>query len=82
MEFLGDAIRNLHAELERLNVLIAIMEEFQRTGNPLARRGRKSMSEAERRLVSERMKKSWASKRAIRGHADGSYREYVPAPQT
>lgn len=66
MEFLGGAIRDLHAELEKLNQVIAIMEECQRTGTLLARRGRKSMIEAERRLVSERMKKSWSSKHTSR----------------
>lgn len=82
MEFLGNAIRSLHSELERLDALIAIMEEFQRTGTPLARRGRQSMSEAEPQRVSERTKKSWASKRVIRGGADGSHPAYVPDPKT
>ncbi len=64
------AIQELYAEKERLERVIASLEELQRTsaqvpGVPLAakRRGRKSMSEAERKIVSERMKQYWSSRK-------------------
>ena len=62
---LNKAIRNLHEELEKLNQVIASMEQFQSTGTLPAprRRGRKSMDEHERKLVSARMKKYWAARR-------------------
>ena len=62
---LNKAIRDLHEELEKLNQVIAAMEMFQSTGNlpALQRRGRKSMNEEERKLVSERMKQYWATQR-------------------
>jgi hypothetical protein len=62
---LNKAIRDLHEELEKLNQLIEALEEFKSTGTLPAppRRGRKSMGEKERQLVSERMKKYWASRR-------------------
>ena len=65
------AIQNLYAEKEKLEHVIASLEELQRTaGAPPAvlntgkRRGRKSMSSKERKEVSERMKRYWASRRA------------------
>ena len=59
-------IRNLHEELNKLNEVIAALEEFERTGNLPApkRRGRKSMGAEERRQVSERMKLYWDQRRA------------------
>ena len=62
---LNKAIRDLHAELDKLNDVISAMEEFERTGTLPSprRRGRKSMGEKERELVSERMKKYWDSRR-------------------
>jgi hypothetical protein len=59
------AIRELREELEKLNEVIASLEQFQRTGTPPTppRRGRKSMPKEERNLVSERMKKYWAGRR-------------------
>ncbi len=63
------AIRELHQEKEKLDHVIASLEELQRTASPLKelavvkRRGRKSMSMEERRIVSERMKKYWAKRR-------------------
>jgi hypothetical protein len=62
---LNKAIRDLHAELDKLNEVISAMEEFERTGTLPSprRRGRKSMDEKERKLVSERMKKYWDSRR-------------------
>ncbi|HVN04647.1 MAG TPA: hypothetical protein VMT86_09540 [Bryobacteraceae bacterium] len=63
---LNKAIRDLHEELEKLNQVISSLEEFQRTGTlPIPnRRGRKSMSELERQLVSERMKNYWQKRRS------------------
>lgn len=62
---LNKAIRELREELEKLNEIIASLEHFQSTGTLPAprRRGRKSMPEQERKLVSERMKTYWSSRR-------------------
>jgi len=64
------AIQELYAEKEKLERVIASLEELQRTAagapalpKPAKRRGRKSMTAKERREVSERMKKYWASRR-------------------
>jgi hypothetical protein len=65
------AIQDLYAEKEKLERVIASLEELQRTAGsvaippikPTKRRGRKSMSSEERQEVSERMRKYWASRR-------------------
>lgn len=65
------AIQDLYAEKEKLERVIASLEDLQRAaggGIPPApksekRRGRKSMSADERQEVSARMKKYWASRR-------------------
>jgi hypothetical protein len=64
------AIQNLYAEKEKLEHVIASLEELQRTSGsasaaPISgkRRGRKSMNAKERKEVSERMKKYWESRR-------------------
>jgi hypothetical protein len=64
------AIQELYAEKEKLERVIASLEELQKSGAPAAeppklrnRRGRKSMSSKERREVSERMKNYWARRR-------------------
>jgi len=64
------AIQDLYAEKEKLERVIASLEELQRTGGTIPavpkatkRRGRKSMSGPERQQVSERMRKYWASRR-------------------
>lgn len=64
------AIQELYAEKEKLERVIASLEELQRTAGSLtevpekgARRGRKSMSSEEREVVSERMKRYWATRR-------------------
>ncbi len=64
------AIQELYEEKERLERVIASLEELQRTTGaapdvpaPPGRRGRKSMSEQERGEVSERMRKYWAARR-------------------
>ena len=65
------AIQDLYAEKEKLERVIASLEELQRSAGDLQvlpktgkRRGRKSMGAKERREVSERMKKYWESRRA------------------
>ena len=62
---LNRAIRELYAELEKLNQVITALEEYERTGvlPAPARRGRKFMGSEERQQVSERMKKYWATRR-------------------
>ena len=64
------AIQDLYAEKEKLERVIASLEELQRTAGSLPatatggkRRGRKSMSAKERQEVSERMKRYWANRR-------------------
>jgi hypothetical protein len=65
------AIQYLNAQKEKLERVIASLEELQRSGAPGAdvapcaakHPGRKSMSSAEREEVSKRMKKYWASRR-------------------
>jgi hypothetical protein len=70
------AIRELYSEKEKLERVIASLEELQRAaeqdppeGPDRKRRGRKSMDPAERQLVSQRMKKYWASRRQKKDHA-------------
>lgn len=65
------AIQDLYAEKEKLERVIASLEELQRAaggGIPPApggkRRGRKSMGPDERQEVSERMKRYWARRRS------------------
>jgi hypothetical protein len=67
---LTKALRELHLEKQRIDRAIVSLEELARDTRtapiPEAlgeRRGRKSMGEAERRDVSARMKKYWASRR-------------------
>ena len=64
------AIRDLYTEKEKLERVIASLEELQRTASAvpllthgMKRRGRKSMSAKERQEVSERMKNYWANRR-------------------
>ena len=64
------AIQELYAEKEKLERVIASLEELQRTAGSLPlpptggkRRGRKSMNAKERQEVSERMKRYWANRR-------------------
>jgi hypothetical protein len=73
------AIQDLYAEKEKLERVIASLEELQlgagggippkpKSGKP---RGRKSMSAEERQEVSARMKKYWASRRKGKHAQDG-----------
>jgi len=62
-------IRDLLEERKRLDSLIHRLESMQRAEMEMARkeppkrRGRKQMSESERREVSERMRRYWADRR-------------------
>jgi hypothetical protein len=67
---LGKAIQELCAEKERLERVIASLEELQRgdvvvpvLAQAPKRRGRKSMNPQERQEVSGRMKKYWDARR-------------------
>ena len=67
---LNKAIQHLYAEKERLERVIASLEELQRSAGAIPvltqsvkRRGRKFMDPKERQEVSERMKKYWAGRR-------------------
>jgi len=69
------AIQELYAEKEKLERVIASLEELQRTAGavpPLPkagkRRGRKSMSPKERQEVSARMKRYWETRRGEEDH--------------
>lgn len=65
------AIRSLYEEKKRLDRLIQSLERIQaraaavQSVKPKARRGRRGMSAEERLEVSERMKRYWASRRAV-----------------
>lgn len=63
---LNKYIRQLIEEKERLDAVIATLEQLLSENAELApksRRGRKNMSPAERREVSRRMKEYWESRR-------------------
>ena len=67
------AIQELYAEKERLERVIASLEELQRSAGAVTaptdgvrRRGRKFMDPKERQEVSDRMKKYWAARRKER----------------
>ena len=64
MDYWG-ALRELQEELQRVDRVIHNLEMLA-AGKPapmLNRRGRKNMSPAERKVVSERMRNYWASRR-------------------
>lgn len=79
------AIQDLYAEKEKLERVIASLEELQRSAaeipelpKQLRRRGRKSMNTQERQEVSERMKRYWESRRQRKeGEADDPKTEAV-----
>ena len=67
------AIQELYAEKERLERVIASLEELQRSAGAVPaltegvkRRGRKFMDPKERQEVSDRMKNYWAARRKDR----------------
>lgn len=65
-------IKELHEEKRRIDLLIEILEQrLASTDSSSAprRRGRKSMSEAERQEVSRRMRAYWAARRKQRQEA-------------
>jgi hypothetical protein len=71
------AIQDLYAEKEKLERIIASLEELQQAAGPVPvlpkpakRRGRKSMNPAERQEVSERMRKYWAARRGTKGQQE------------
>ena len=68
---LNETIRELREEHSRLTAVIAQLESLNSVseGAPHSRRGRRSMGEAERREVSERMKRYWASRRLAKVRA-------------
>jgi hypothetical protein len=65
---LQETIRQLQVQKRRIEVVIANLEELQGThggGNFVIpkRRGRKSMGPEERRQISDRIKRYWATRR-------------------
>lgn len=67
---LQKAIRELYEEKERIDGVIASLEQYLRLngpGQPKRRRGRKSMGPEERKEVSARMRSYWASRRTTAG---------------
>jgi hypothetical protein len=74
---LHKAIQDLYAEKEKLERVIASLEELQRTAQSAVpktgkRRGRKSMGPGERAEVSERMKRYWAGRRKDNGDSQSA----------
>jgi hypothetical protein len=67
---LHHVLRQLYAEKEKVEKAIASLEELQTNRSTMAvtpkKRGRKSMSEEERRRASARMKRYWAEKKSTR----------------
>jgi hypothetical protein len=65
MDYWG-AIGELYEERKRLDKVIQNLEALTQGQRPapLSHRGRKSMTEEERREVSERMRNYWASRRS------------------
>ena len=63
-----EAIKDLYEERRRIDAAIATLERLRNGNGPPAvtggsRRGRKGMSAEERKLVSERMRRYWESRR-------------------
>lgn len=62
-------IEELYAEKKRIDALVAALEKrIHHEKQPPKRRGRKSMGEGERQIVSDRMKRYWASRRKEPDH--------------
>ena len=77
-------IQDLYAEKEKLERVIASLEELHRTSGSLPslptgakRRGRKSMGSQEREEVSLRMKRYWASRR--QNQTQAQHQELLPS---
>jgi hypothetical protein len=71
---LRKTIENLYAEKEKLERVIASLEELEQTAESAAqylkgwnRRGRKSMGASERADVSKRMREYWANRKSTPG---------------
>jgi len=73
------AIQDLYAEKEKLERVIASLEDLQRSAEnmpalprPVKRRGRKSMGAKERAEVSRRMKNYWANRAKVQQRSTGA----------
>ena len=64
MDYQG-ALNDLYRERQKLDEVIRNLEALVggRQPAPISRRGRKSMPDAERRIVAERMRNYWAARR-------------------
>ena len=80
---LYNAIKQLTDEKKRLDQVIQSLETFLLTEEPAkafkpaalyprSNRGRKHMDESEREVVSERMRRYWAARRAAKAEAAGN----------
>jgi hypothetical protein len=69
---LDKVITKLQGERAKLDAIIASLEQIKQAGAEIPkevlkkRRGRKFMNEADRREVSERMKRYWAARRKMK----------------
>jgi hypothetical protein len=63
------ALHDLHEERKRVETLIRALEALSNGGQPGRNkgRGRRNMPPDERKIVSERMKNYWASRRKVLG---------------
>lgn len=61
---LQQTIRELRIERDRLDESIRSLEQLQKIGVPRKGRGRRSMPDAERQIVSDRMRRYWAARKA------------------
>ena len=69
-------LKDLYEERRRLNMAIARLEARQRVLAKIpspGRRGRKAMSEEERRAVSLRMAKYWEARKAAQTQAESKH---------
>jgi hypothetical protein len=70
---LRKTITELQQERARLDRVIASLEQLAETGSSdivaLHRRGRRFMSQQERLIVSERMRRYWAGRKAVHEEA-------------
>jgi len=60
-----ETLNELYRERQRLDKVIQNLESLVegKQPPPISRRGRKNMSDAERHIVSERMRNYWAARR-------------------
>ena len=77
------ALRELHEEKRRLDITIAALEARLGNGSRArGRRGRKSMSPAERLEVSKRMSKYWEARRASAAALQNDALQSEPQPKS